>query len=234
MNLSKLLRKAGYDLIEGPVRNHKPLQLWLKKDMERAEYYFSSVTDAFKSNVALNIEMDPALQVDASHTEEYKFNLGITVLEDILKSAGLGKVGLSFDLNSSKNITISYDDSITNLCETGAIENFFSETDFVHPNPSIIKNANLDNILIISGAVFARNLHAKIETSLATDTNLLLELNKAGDGKVLFSSDNAGVIDMKADQINLFPIAVKAHRVKFIKDKFIGLELLTDHRSDLF
>ncbi|WP_300664237.1 hypothetical protein, partial [Fluviicola sp.] len=61
MKLTNYLRDAGYDLIEGPVRNQKPLQLWLKQDLNEAELYYSDVNHAFNSSVALNIEEDAAL-----------------------------------------------------------------------------------------------------------------------------------------------------------------------------
>ena len=34
MKLTKFLSEQGYDLIEGPIRNHKPLQLWLKQTLK--------------------------------------------------------------------------------------------------------------------------------------------------------------------------------------------------------
>jgi hypothetical protein len=40
MKLSKFLSEQGYDLIEGPIRNHKPLQLWLKQTFNEAELYY--------------------------------------------------------------------------------------------------------------------------------------------------------------------------------------------------
>ncbi|WP_041823512.1 hypothetical protein [Leadbetterella byssophila] len=65
-SLRKQLRKAGYDLIDGPVRNHKPLQLWLKPLFKQAELYYSDLNHAFDSPVTLVEEFDPALTVDST------------------------------------------------------------------------------------------------------------------------------------------------------------------------
>jgi hypothetical protein len=49
MNLTTHLRKQGYDLIEGPVRHHGLLQLWLKRPLDEAELYYAHIDHAFQS-----------------------------------------------------------------------------------------------------------------------------------------------------------------------------------------
>ena len=46
MNLTRLLRKQGYDLIQGPVRNHGLLQLWLKRPLDEADLYYTHIDHA--------------------------------------------------------------------------------------------------------------------------------------------------------------------------------------------
>jgi hypothetical protein len=41
MNLTKTLRHQGYDLIDGPLRNHKLLQLWLKRPYNEIQLYYA-------------------------------------------------------------------------------------------------------------------------------------------------------------------------------------------------
>ena len=53
MNLTKTLRKQGYDLIAGPIRNHQLLQLWLKTPFNDVELYYAHLEHAFTSPVAL-------------------------------------------------------------------------------------------------------------------------------------------------------------------------------------
>ena len=71
MKLTKYLRDAGYDLIEGPVRNHKPLQLWLKTYFDEAQLYYTEISHAFSSSVQLTITEDPALSVYTTKSDEY-------------------------------------------------------------------------------------------------------------------------------------------------------------------
>jgi len=49
-SLQQHLREAGYDLIDGPIRNHKPLQLWLKDGFSQPELYYANILHAFNSN----------------------------------------------------------------------------------------------------------------------------------------------------------------------------------------
>ena len=39
MKLTNFLSNQGYDLIEGPIRNHQPLQLWLKDSFGEADLW---------------------------------------------------------------------------------------------------------------------------------------------------------------------------------------------------
>ncbi len=95
MSLKKYLREQAYDLIEGPVRNHKPLQLWIKNDFNEIELYYDHVDHAFVSEVTLREIINNALAVNTTKKDHYGFNIGITLLEDILQSLGLGNLDLS-------------------------------------------------------------------------------------------------------------------------------------------
>jgi hypothetical protein len=234
MNLKKLLQQHGYDLIDGPVRNHKLLQLWLKKDMDRAELYFGHVKDAFKGEGKLKEVVNTALKVNSSDTSEYQFNIGMTVLEDILKSIGLGNIELSAKIRSGKKVTISYGDSVTEEIPIGEIENFLSSSDFAHPNPVLLRNARRNNILIVTGVVIAKDLAVRIETDFAVDAGLVASLKSMAGGKAGFTSGSDHLIDMQAPGNTPFPIAVKASRIGFRDEEFNNLKLVTDNRGDLF
>ncbi len=228
MKLTKYLRDAGYDLIEGPVRNQKPLQLWLKQPFNEAEFYYADINHAFASSVQLTITEDPALSVDTTKNDEYGFNIGISLLEEILKSIGLGAFELSTKIKSGKNVTISYDNSITKIIALGEITNYLSNADFKHPNPVLLKNANRNNIIVITGAVFAQNLVVEIETDFNLDSNLIATLNQAADGKLDFSKSSQQKLKMVSSGSSFFPIAIKANRIDFDKGVFNGLNLVTD------
>lgn len=231
MKLTKYLRDAGYDLIEGPVRNHKPLQLWLKQAFNEAELYYTEINHAFTSSVQLTITEDPALSVDTTKSDEYGFNVGVTLLEEILKSLGLGNFELSAKVKSGKKVTISYDNSVTKVIPLGEITNYLSSADFKHPNPVLLKNANRNNILVITGAVLAQNLVVEIETDFNIDANLVATLNQAADGKLEFTANSQQKLKMVSSGNSFFPIAVKANRIDFDKGVFKGLTLVTDNRN---
>ncbi|WP_343604536.1 hypothetical protein [Fluviicola sp.] len=231
MKLTKYLKDAGYDLIDGPVRNQKPLQLWLKRDLDEAELYYSDINHAFNSSVALTIEEDPALSVDTNKTDEYNFNIGISLLEEILKSIGMGAFEVSANIKSGKKVTISYDHSVTRVVPLGEITDYLSEADFKHANPVLLKNANRNNILVITGVVMAKNLHVEIETDFNLDAGIIASLNEAAEGKLDFSSKSQQTLKMISNSNALFPIAVKASRIQFEKGIFKGLKLVTDNRD---
>lgn len=231
MKLTKYLRDAGYDLIEGPVRNHKPLQLWLKQAFNSAELYYSDINHAFISEVQLSITDDPALSVDTTKSDEYGFNIGVSLLEEILKSIGLGNFELSLKVKSGKKVTISYDNSITKVLPLGDITNYLSNADFRFPNPVLLRNANHNNILVITGAILAQNLVVEIETDFNLDANLIATLNQAADGKLDFTIKSQQKLRMVSNGSNFFPIALKASRIDFDKGVFKGLTLVTDTRN---
>jgi hypothetical protein len=231
MKLTKFLRDQGYDLIEGPVRNHKPLQLWLKQIFNETELYYASVDQAFKSAITLDEIENPALNVDSSKKDNYAFNIGITLLEEILKSLGLGSFELSAKIKSGKTVTISYDNSITKEYAIGNIESYLSSADFIHPNPSLLKNANRNNILVITGIVFAKNLVVSIETDFSLDAALVASLNNIADGKLDFTMSSGNKLKMVSSGNSFFPIAVKASRIDYDKSVFKKLILVTDNRN---
>lgn len=210
MKLTKYLRDAGYDLIEGPVRNQKPLQLWLKQPSNEAELYYTDINHAFESSVQLTITEDHALSVDTTKNDEYGFNIGVSLLEEILKSIGLGAFELSAKIKSGKKVTISYDNSVTKIIALGEITNYLSNADFKHPNPVLLKNANRNNILVITGAVFAQNLVVEIDTDFNLDLNLIATLNQAADGKLDFSISSQQKLKMVSSGSSFFPYCCKS------------------------
>ena len=231
MRLTKFLSDAGYDLIEGPIRNHKPLQLWLKQPFNEAELYYASIEHAFKSDVILTEIENPALNVTSTQKDDYGFNIGITLLEEILKTMGLGTVEISAKIKSGKTVTISYDNSITKEYAVGNIGDYLSSADFKHTNPSLLKNANRNNILIVTGTVFAKNLVVDIETDFALDAALVASLNDVASGKLDFTMSSQSKLKMVSSGGSYFPIAVKASRIDFDRSVFKKLILVTDGRN---
>ena len=230
MKLTKYLRDAGYDLIEGPVRNQKPLQLWLKTTFDEAQLYYTEISHAFNSPVQLTVTEDPALSVDTTKSDEYGFNIGVSLLEEVLKSLSLGSFELSAKIKSGKKVTISYVNSVTKVIPLGEVTDYLSSADFKHPNPVLLKNANRNHILVVTGTVMAQNLVVEIETDFDIDANLVATLNQAADGKLEFTANSQQKLRMVSSGSSFFPIAVKANRIDFDKGVFKGLLLVTDNR----
>ena len=217
MNLTKTLRKQGYDLIEGPIRNHNLLQLWLKTMFNGVKLYYAHLQHAFKSSVVLYEIENKAFRIDASVKDEYGFNIGISLLEDILDSLGLGAFKLLLEIVSGKKISISYDHSITKEIPIGEIQNYLLNSDFLHPNRALLNNANKDNILIISGVLFAKNLVVEIKTDFSIDADFVSELTNLVDDKLNLSILSKNSLKMVSKGENFFPVAVKASRINFYK-----------------
>jgi hypothetical protein len=176
---------------------------------------------------------DPALRVDTTETDSFGFNLGLTLLDDILKSIGVGQFDLSASIKSGKRVSISYDNSVTRTIPTGELTNYLSEADFLHPNPVLLRNANRDNLLVITGVVMAKNLVVEIDTDFTISAELEAELAKAADGKLCFTRKADQKLEMVSQGNVSFPIAVKAHRIDFDNGVFNGLSLVSDNR-DMF
>lgn len=228
MKLSSFLSEQGYDLIEGPVRNHKPLQLWLKKPFDEAQLYYDNIGHAFKSDIALREIENAALNVDYTKKDEYGFNIGITLLGEILKTLGLGTFEITSKIQSGKSVTISYGNSVTKEYTIGNLEEYFYGADFLHPNPSLLRNINQNYIVLTTGTVFAQNLVVDIETDFTLNAAFVAGLNDVADGKLDFSTNDLNKLKMNSNVGVYFPIAVKASRVDFDRSRFTKLIQITD------
>lgn len=235
--LIKLLRNQGYDYIDGIVRDHKVLQVWNKKDSDKNTSLGMKIHELFKSRFPIGEpERDNALQVDFSQKEEYSFNIGVSVLEGLLKDTGFGNIKLDTKINGGKNLNISFNNAYTLGYGYGKISNFLSdpETDFITPNYELLQQANRNNLLLISGILFAKNLKVDVITTSNVDANLALELSEIAGGDFSFKRENNNQLTIEAQLGEEFPIAVKAFRLKFDKGKYSGMLLVTDNRGDLF
>lgn len=232
MDLTKTLKRAGYDLIDSPIRNHKLTQLWLKKNLDKILMYHDQINYAFSSSVDLPIFTNAALKVTSSSKNEFNFNLGITILGELLKSLGLANLDISSEIKSGKTVTISYDNSISKEIEIGALENYFSDFDFVHPNNlQLLENLNKNDVIIVTGILYAKNLIVEINTDFNISAELKAKLTQIAEGKIDFSNSTERKIKMIAETGDFYPIAVKASRLDFDHGKYKGQNLVTDNRN---
>lgn len=231
MSLQKHLKNQGYDLIDGPLRSHKPLQLWLKRPFNEAELYYDHLSHAFSSTDDLNLVQADALDVNTSKKDEYSFNIGISVLEDILESLGMGDLEVSTKLKKGKKVTISYNNAITKEYPIGELVEYFSNADFNHSNRRFLKNANRNNIIILTGVMFAKNLEVVIETSFNLDAELVASFNEVAKAELGFSMETATSLKMVASTNGYFPIAIKGSRIDYDRGLFNDLKQITDNRD---
>jgi hypothetical protein len=231
MDLTKSLRKVGYDLIESPIRNHKLSQLWLKKDFDRVQMYHDNISYAFRSNIVLNEITNDALSVTSVSKNEYEFNVGLTVLENILVSLGINNLNLGLEIKNGRSVSISYDNSFNKEIGIGPLENYLSSSDFLHPNESLLRNLNRNDVLVTTGILYAKNLVVEIETNFNLTSELESKLDQLADGKIAFSHSSENKLKMISDTGNHFPIAVKASRLDFDHGKFKNQKLVTDNRN---
>ena len=230
-NLSKNLREHGYDLLGGPIRSYKLLQLWLKVPANPIELYYAHINHAFESKKALEVAENSALKVSSRYKNEYMFNMGMSLLEPLLSAFGLGNLSLETLITSGKSISISYEGSESEELVMGSLENYLHQADYLHPNPSLYSHANKDQILLISGVLWAKNLVITIETDIEISPSLILKLDKKTDGKLNTFKKNDKVLKLVSEGKMPFPIAVKANRLHFDKGHFKGSNLVTDNRS---
>ncbi len=231
MDLTSSLRRAGYDLINSPVRNHKLTQLWLKKDFDKIQLLYEKLEHALIHDTKLNVFVNDALSVNSEIKNEFHFNLGITILDDILKSIGLANLSLSAELKRGKKVTISYDNSISKEIEIGSLNNYLSEADFLHPNNLLLNYLNKDNVIIVTGVLYAKNLLVEIDTDFSITAELQAKLALVSDGKIDFDYSSDKKIKMTAQTGDYYPIAIKANRLKYDHGKYKDQKLVTDNRN---
>ncbi len=230
-DLSSALQANGYDFIDGLTRNHKVLQIWRKRAFNSSEMAYETLSHAIQSPVALTIISDPAMSVVSNSSKNFKLNIGLTFLKGVLEKIGAGKAGLDAKITSAKNINVAYEDSYSETVAIGELMSYFQNGDFVHLNETMFKDLKRDNLFVISGVIYAKNLKAKIESEVEITTDLQAEILEVTDGKVAIQNSQSGVIQLTADLGKNYPIAVKYNRIKYNHGSFKDLPLLSDTKE---
>jgi hypothetical protein len=231
MDLIKHLSKSGYDLIDGPIRNHQPLQLWLKQGVNRPELYFEHINQVFKNPKELVVDQDLTMNVEATHQVEHDFTVGVAVLKDLMLGIGGTPFDISTGIQTGQKISIKYKDAYTASVAIGSLSSFLVESNLVEQNENFIRQLNSNNVLLISGVVFAKQLVMDIVTDWDIDVSWVAKLKAAKDPKLSFSLENKRQLKMTANGTKEFPIAIKASRLDFDQGKFQGMRLVTDNRN---
>ncbi|MHA7130098.1 hypothetical protein [Algoriphagus namhaensis] len=233
MSLSKTLKNQGYDLIDGPTRNHTINQLWTKDPWDKVEVLYDHVDHAFLSPVDLIASPVSGLDLVYSHKNSFNFNIGMSVAKLELDALGIDGLSLTTTIKKGKSVEISYSGSVSKEIPLGKIQEFFSAADYHHNNPMLLKNLNGNNIIFISGLLSAKNLRIEIQNDVEFDLSIEGKINEAIDGKLEAKLVSKKRLQLTSSGNTLFPVAVKAHRLRYRKGEFIDAELITDNR-DIF
>lgn len=231
MTLRTTLQNQNYDLIDGPVRNHQLLQVWTKRTIDRATLYSPSLSTLFDQPFEPEIIESPSLTIDNNQEEAFDFDTGIGMLENLMQQFKLGKLKLDQHIHGGKSITLSYNMAVSREIALFELEKYLTKIDGRSQIPSLARELERDNLLVISGLILARELKVSIESEGKIDAALAINLNKLAEGKANFTRSSNKCLTMTADQEKVFPIAVKALRIRFQQYKFKKLVLATDNRD---
>jgi hypothetical protein len=231
MDLIKHLSKSGYDFIDGPIRNHQPLQLWLKQGANRPELYFDHINQVFKNPNILEIDEDPTLNVEATHQVEHDFTVGLAVLKELMQGIGGTPFDISTGIQTGQKISIKYKDAYTASVSIGRLAAFLSESTLEDVSEHFMHHLNANQVLLITGVVFAKQLVMDVSTDRDIDINWVAKLKAAKDPKLSFSLENKRQLKMTTSGTKEFPIAIKASRLDFDQGEFKQMRLVTDNRN---
>jgi hypothetical protein len=231
MDLIKHLSKSGYDLIDGPVRNHQPLQLWLKQGANSPELYFENISQVFNNTKVLKVDEDPTLNVEATQQVEHDFTVGLAVLKQLMQGIGGTPFDISTGIQTGQKISIKYKDAYTASVSIGRLAAFLSESTLEEVSEHFMHHLNANQILLVTGVVFAKQLVMDVSTDRDIDIQWVAKLKAAKDPKLLFSLENKRQLKMTTSGTKPFPIAIKASRLDYDQGEFKRMRLVTDNRN---
>jgi hypothetical protein len=227
MNLTRLLRKDGFDLIDGSVRNHKLLQIWKVKATDSLQLYADHIDKIFDGRTYLNADPEPSLvlPIDSTKVDTYNFRTGLFMLNPLLKALNLGKLDVRGSVTKARRVNISFDQ--TDLLEINPeeVDSYIYDADV--RRDLYLKDLNRNNYIVITGLMRARKLVVEIESKTENAIELNAEIKDAIDGNIQFNSSGDRKIRMEHEG-EPFPVAVKAHRIHFDKGQFVNTVLVTD------
>ena len=230
-DLAKILENQGYDLMIGSVRGQGVLQIWRKRFNNSIESWYDNIGDAFIGDIkSLPISTADAVNVNANSKQELQFYIGLTALDQILEKGNLGKLELGTKVSKGSSLTITYSGAFTEEVETSKAAIFLSG-DFKHPNSILFNDLVKDNLILITGVLYAKNLSAVLEDSHITEIGLEANVKTLTDGKVKLEQKGESKIELTAELGQKFPIAVKYHRIVYKKGKFKDLRLMSDTKN---
>jgi hypothetical protein len=231
MNLERKLRRNGFDLIESQARNHKLFQIWEKTPSNPITEFREHVSELFESEVELATYENAALDINYENTINYKFNIGLTVLEELLSAINFGDLNLSANVEGGKEITVSFSDCKTEISPKGVVGEYIYQGDFRTTNPEGLRNLRNNNYIIITGLMYAKSIKIVIKTKTNINAELKAKLSGLLDGTLNYEFKSENELEMTSTLNDYMPIAVKACRIIWNNHKFVKLRPVSDNRD---
>ena len=209
------------------LRNHKLLQVWSIRGNDSLQLYADELDDIFENKDRINSNPVPSLvlPIDSTSSNVYNFNLGINVVNRLLKGLKLGKLKAVSDSKKERKVNISFDQSESLIIPQFEIDKYLDKADV--KEDSVMKHLNKNKLILISGLIRAKKIIVEIETTTESANDLEAEINEGIGGNIRFNVSSEKKIKMEHEG-DYFPIAVKAHRIDFDKNIFSKTILVTD------
>lgn len=210
---------SNYDMIDGTARQQRLLQLW-KKNAEGMQIFKDSVHKIFSSPIILKEIESPVIDLTQTYKKRFGINLGLSALERIKPTLNFNNI-----FKSGKAVTISYKSGKCVEFDHQDLLNYFSKSDFIEKDPIWLKDFNRNNILIITGIIYGKNLQIEIESDNEINLTTESELNGALQGKFQINKSSASTIIITDSSDDFTPIAVKSHKLIYSNGEFKNLHL---------
>ena len=100
------------------------------------------------------------LRINHTLQNKYRFHIGLSVLDGLRHALGMaGEFAPNGGLESGKQIGLSYDQVTSTEVAIGDVQNYLMVADFLHTNKRLLKNANRNNLLLITGMLVTKSIH---------------------------------------------------------------------------
>ncbi len=238
MKIQTILRKQGYDFIEGPIKYPVNNEVYEKKAFASlgGHLLFSHPNSFFESNKTFITKTKPVSDLNSTQKNEYKLDMGVKLLKKILDMAKIPLDSLNLTNTSSgvEKLSVSFSDAFAYELELGSILDYFNNGKFKATHEYMIDKANKDNLIFISGELKAKNIYVTLEFEENATSTITAEIEKGLGVDWAITTKKAGFIEMKYESKVPLILAVQAQRLRFKKGKFKDIQLVTNNLISMF
>jgi hypothetical protein len=229
-DLVKTLRNSGLDLIDGVVREHKPLSIWIKRNTERVSYR-GQLDEIFSSPVPIRMDEFKLPDIDFDSKACYNMNIGASAFSGFLATLGISD--LSTVVKGGKKMEVSFSETVLIKANQNDVQVFFEspQLDFHCKSNEIYEQANLDNLILVTGVAFAKKVDVSVSSDFSIDTNVKSDVKNLATVDVDAKFENEKTLKMIFSPDELIPVAVLAYRLRFNRGFFEKMNQVSDNRD---